>query len=121
MRRAALFVLLAVVSAAFVAPASARAQAAQVIRLGPEQGCELGPTDIPGVPVSIPADCLVVVTPSGNANILVRAELPAGFTLGETFIDEQACGFPGLALGSGHVVATRSGQITAQCHIRATG
>ena len=87
-------------------------------RLGPEEGCQVGPTDIPGVPVTNPAECFVVATPSGNGNVLVRAEIPAGFSLPETFIAELPCFFPGLGPGSGRLVATRSGQITAHCHVR---
>jgi hypothetical protein len=96
---------------------SARADGAVVLRLGPEAGCQFGPTDVPGVPVAIPANCLIVITPSGNANVLVRGQLPTGFTLTDTFTAVQPCGFPGLGLGSGRLVATRSGQITAHCHI----
>ena len=107
-----------VVVAVFASAASA--QGALITRLGPEAGCMVGATDIPGVPVDIPGDCLVVVTPSGNATILVRAQIPAGFALPETFFtSELPCGFPGLAFGRGVLVATRSGQVTAHCHIRA--
>ncbi len=69
-------------------------------------------------PVAIAATCLVVATPSGNGNVLVRAEIRAGFALSETFTVELPCFFPGLGPGSGNVVATRSGQITAHCHVR---
>lgn len=91
-----------------------------MFRLGPEGGCEVGPTDIPGVPVDIPANCLFVVTPSGNAMILVRAQIPAGFALAETFVARDVpCFFPGLGPGSGSLVATPGGQIAAQCLVQA--
>ena len=116
-------VLLLTVAAAALAgvlAGVARADGALVLRLGPEAGCQLGPTDIPGVPVTIPADCLVVATPSGNATILVRARIPAGFELAETYFGADVpCGFPGLGFGGGVVVATRSGQISATCHVQA--
>jgi hypothetical protein len=107
----------AVVVAGLAASAApARAQGALVFRLGSEGGCEVGPTDIPGVPVDIPANCLFVATPSGNALILVRAQIPAGFALSETFVARDVpCFFPDLGPGSGSLVATPAGQITAQC------
>lgn len=116
-----MFVVAVATAAAGLAASAtpARAQGAVVLRLGPEQGCQLGPTDIPGVPVTIPADCLLVATPSGNGNLLVRAEIPAGFALPETFTVRASCFFPGLGPGSGLLVATPSGQITAHCHVRA--
>lgn len=97
----------------------ARAEGAVVFRFGPEAGCQVGPTDIPGVPVEIPAECQVVATPSGNALVLVRGRIPAGFELSETFFSADVpCGFPGLGFGRGVLVATPSGQVTAHCHIR---
>ena len=107
------------VAALSVTPESARAQGAQIIRLGPAEGCQVGPTDIPGVPVSIPANCLIVFTPSGVTNVFVEGELPAGFTLPGTFTDVMTCGLPGAGLGSGRIVVSRSGQIRAHCHIPA--
>ncbi len=120
MRRAVVFLVAVATAVAALAStaAPAGAQGAIVIRLGPEGGCEVGPTDIPGVPVDIPANCLIVITPSGNANVLVRARIPAGFTLSETFTAEQPCFVPGVGAGSGRLVATKSGQITAHCHVR---
>ena len=123
MRRAALVVVCAAASgfaALFMSTEAARAQSAQVIRLGPAEGCEVGPTDIPGVPVSIPADCLIVFTPSGNTNVMVQGELPAGFTLPGAFTDVMQCGLPGAGLGSGRIVVSRSGHIRAHCHIPAS-
>ena len=120
MRRAVLFFLAsaAAVVALGVDAAPAQAQGATVFRLGPEEGCQVGPTDIPGVPVTIPADCFIVATPSGNGTVLLRARVPAGFTVSETFTWQTSCFFPGLGPGTGILVATRSGQITAHCHIR---
>jgi hypothetical protein len=119
MRKRLLFVLaIAAVVAGLVASAAlAGTQGAMVFRIGPEGGCEVGPTDIPGVPVDIPANCLIVATPSGNAMILVRAQIPTGFTLSETFLAQESCFFPGLGFGNGRIVATTGGQITAQCLI----
>ena len=119
MRRAVMFVLATATAFAALAASAAPAQAqgALVFRLGPEEGCQVGPTDIPGVAVTIPAECFVVAAPSGNGNVLVRAQIPAGFALPETFTAELPCFFPGLGPGSGILVATRSGQITAHCHV----
>ena len=108
----------AVLGAAF--PAAASAQGALITRIGPEAGCEIGPTDIPGVALSFPADCLVVATPNGNALVLVRGQIPPGYALAQTFVSADVpCGFPGLGFGTGVLVATTSGQVTAHCHIRA--
>jgi hypothetical protein len=121
MRRALMFGLAtaAVIAGLGVNAAPAQAQGATVFRLGPEEGCQIGPTDIPGVPVTIPADCFIVATPSGNGNVLLRAEIPAGFAVSDTFTLQTSCFFPGLGPGSGILVAARSGPITAHCHIRA--
>lgn len=119
MRKAAQLVLAtAIAVAALASAAPAHAQGAIVLRLGPEEGCQVGPTDIPGVPVTIPADCLIVATPRGNGNLLLRAKVPAGFALSETFTLQASCFIPGVGLGSGILVATRSGEITAHCHVR---
>jgi len=121
MRKRVMFVVAIITAVAGLAAgaAPAGAQGALVFRIGPEGGCEVGPTDIPGVPVDIPANCLIVATPSGNALVLVRAQIPAGFALSETFVAQEPCAFPGLGFGSGRLVATSSGQITAQCLIGA--
>jgi hypothetical protein len=122
MRKPLMFVLATATAVACLAASAAPAQAqgALVFRLGPEGGCEVGPTDIPGVPVDIPANCLFLVTPSGNAMILVRAQIPAGFALSETFVAQDVpCFFPGVGPGSGSLVATTGGQITARCSIQA--
>src|SRR3954454_16315394 len=58
-------------------PSAASAQAV-VLRIGPEGGCQVGPTDIPGVAVTIPADCFVVLAPSGRATVHVRGTIRAG-------------------------------------------
>jgi len=119
--RKALMSVLAIATAVAGLGASApavQAQGALVVRLGPEEGCQVGPTDIPGVPVAIPAECLVVATPSGNGNVLVRAQIPARFALPGAFTAELPCFFPGLGPGSGTLVATLGGQITAHCHVR---
>jgi hypothetical protein len=117
---ASLVVIAACAVLGAASPAAASAQGALIIRFGPEAGCEIGPTDIPGVAVDIPADCLVVATPSGNALVRVRGQIPSGFALTETFVSgEVPCGFPGLGFGRGVLVATTSGQVTAHCHIRA--
>lgn len=88
-----------------------------MLRIGPEGGCEIGPTDIPGVPVSIPAECLVVASPSGHSTVRVRGTVPGGFTLPSTYVATMECFFPGLGLGSGRIVATVSGQVSATCQI----
>jgi hypothetical protein len=111
----ALSALIAVL-AALAVPSTASAQA-MVIRIGPEGGCEVGPTDIPDVPVSIPSTCLVVAAPSGHSTVRVRGTIPAGFELSSTYTAQMSCFFPGLGLGSGRIVATVSGQVSATCQI----
>jgi hypothetical protein len=66
-----------------------------------------------------PSERLIVATPSGNVTVLVRAQIPAGFALSETFLTQEPCFVPGYGLGSGRLVATPGGQITAHCFIRA--
>jgi hypothetical protein len=52
---------------------------------------------------------LIVATPSGNVTVLVRAQIPAGFALSETFLTQEPCFVPGYGLGSGRLVATPAG------------
>jgi hypothetical protein len=117
MRRSsgALAVLIALTVWLFL-PSAASAQAV-VLRIGPEGGCQVGPTDIPGVAVTIPADCFVVLAPGGHATVRVRGTIPAGFTLASTYVAEMSCFFPGIGPGTGRLVATVSGQISATCQI----
>jgi hypothetical protein len=115
-RRSAILAVLAALAACIALPAGASARAL-VLRLGPEDGCEVGPTDIPGVAVDIPATCFVVAAPGGHATVHVRGAIPAGFSLAGTYVAEMPCFFPGLGEGSGRIVATRGGQISATCQI----
>ena len=119
MQRAVMFALATATAVAGLAAsaAPARAQGADVFRLGPEEGCQVGPTDIPGVAVTIPAQCFIVALPGGGGTVLLRAQIPAGFALDETFILQTSCFFPGLGPGSGILVAAKSGEVTAHCHI----
>ena len=55
-----MFVLATATALASLAASAAPARAQAVVsRLEPEEGCQVGPTDIPGVAVTIPADCFV--------------------------------------------------------------
>ncbi len=106
-RVAAVFGAAAALTAA-VAPTSASA-AAFVLTPG-ELDCVFEPGDVPGVDVFFPARCALVTTPSGNTVIVGRGELPAGYTLSETFVGPVPC-----FGGTGRIVATTSGQVTAIC------
>jgi hypothetical protein len=109
--------MLMVVALCALLPSVASA-GALVLRIGPEGGCEVGPTDIPGVAVDIPATCLVVAAPSGHATVRVRATVPQGFAVSQTYVADLPCAFPGLGEGSGVIVATTGGQISATCQIQ---
>jgi|SRR5215213_3263771 len=107
-RRMAIVVGSAAALAVAVAPTPASA-AAFVLTPG-EFECFFEPGDVPGVDVFFPGSCSLVETPSGNVVIVGRGELPAGFTLSETFVGPVPC-----FSGTGRIVATRSGQVTATC------
>jgi hypothetical protein len=107
-RRVAVVVGSAAALAVAVAPTPASA-AAFVLTPG-ELECFFAPGDVPGVDVFFPGRCSLVETPSGNVVIVGRGELPAGFTLSETFVGPVPC-FD----GTGRIVATTSGQVTATC------
>ena len=49
----------------------------------------------------------------GNTVIVGRGELPAGYTLDATFVGSVPC-----FGGTGRIVATKSGQVTATCPSR---
>ena len=91
-----------------VAPTQAPA-AAFVLTPG-ELECSFEPGDVPGVDVYFPGTCSQVVTPSGNTLIVARGDLPAGYTLDKTFVGSVPC-----FGGTGRIVATKSGQVTATC------
>jgi hypothetical protein len=56
-----------------------------------------------------------VVTPSGNANLVCHAELPAGAP--ETITFESVC-FTFGGVTTGHNVVTKSGQVHLTCHFK---
>ena len=76
--------------------------------------CFFDPGDVPGVNVPFPGECTIVITPSGNFQVNAHAQLPAGFSLAETFEGDLPC-----FGGTGHVVATKSGEVNATCHLSA--
>jgi hypothetical protein len=76
--------------------------------------CFFEPGDVPGVDVFFPATfCQAVLTPSGNVEIVAHGLLPAGFSLEETFVGPVPC-----FGGTGMIVATPSGEVTATCQFR---
>lgn len=73
--------------------------------------CSFEPGDVPGVDVFFPADCTIVTTDAGGTTIVGRGTLPEGFALTSTFVGTVPC-----FGGTGRIVATVSGQVTATCH-----
>jgi hypothetical protein len=82
--------------------------------------CNFEPGDVPGVNVFFPADCLSVVTPSGQATIFARGQLPSGYSLVSAFEGSLPCSFFGQTV-LGHVAATPSGVVRATCHFAHVG
>ena len=101
------------VAALAVAVAPTPASAAAFVLTPGELQCFFEPGDVPGVDVFFAGTCSQVVTPSGNTLIVGRGELPAGYTLDETFVGPVPC-----FGGTGRIVATTSGQVTATCHFQ---
>jgi hypothetical protein len=102
----------ALLAMALTAPRPAGAVGAIVIHPDDHVSCQFDPGDVPGVDVAFPAECLLVVTPSGPVQVVARGRLPEGYTLSETFVGSVACGDQ-----VGHVVATPSGEVIATCHV----
>ena len=98
------------VAALAVAVAPTPASAAAFVLTPCELECFFEPGDVPGVDVFFPGTCSLVVTPSGNQVIVGRGELPAGFTLDKAFVGPVPC-----FGGTGRIVATPGGQVTAVC------
>ena len=94
-------------------PMAVAADGAQVTHHSP--GCTFEPGDVPGVNRFFPADCLEVVTPSGQGLVVARGRLPSGFSLSHTFQGTLPCTFFGQTT-TGHIVATTSGNVRATCH-----
>jgi len=105
-----LAVVVGSVAALAVAVAPTPASAAAFVLTPGELQCFFEPGDVPGVDVFFPGTCSLVETPSGNTVIVGRGELPAGYTLDATFVGSVPC-----FGGTGRIVATTSGQVTATC------
>jgi len=110
-RRRLLVALIALLILTLMHPGHASAMA---IVIHPEDipGCTFDPGDVPGVDVSFPAQCTLVFTASGSLVVVARGQLPAGYTLTKTFEGDAPC-----LGGIGHIVATKSGQVTGTCHL----
>lgn len=98
-------------SAALLAMAWAPVSAAAIVLHPDEVGCVFEPGDVPGVDVYFPGKCTIVISASGNTTIVGRGQLPDGYSVPATFIGTLPC-FD----GTGTVVVTTSGQVTATCH-----
>ena len=102
--------LIAPLALMLVIPGRAAAMGATVLH--PEEfPCFFEPGDVPGVNVYFPGQCTLIVTPSGNTQIIAHGQLPAGFSLTETFVGPVPC-----FGGTGQIVATKSGRVNATCH-----
>jgi hypothetical protein len=110
-RRGLLVVLIALLALTLMHPGHASAMAI-VIHPGDIPDCTFEPGDVPGVDVFFPAQCTLVFTSSGSLEVVARGQLPAGFTLAKTFEGDLPC-----FGGTGHIVATKSGQVTATCQL----
>ena len=98
-------------AAAVLALPAAPAAAAAIVVHPDGANCTFEPGDVPGVDVFFPGECTIVTSDSGNVTIVARGELPAGYSLTETFVGPVPC-----FGGTGMIVATTSGQVTATCH-----
>jgi hypothetical protein len=104
-------VVIALLTLALVPPGHASAMA---VVLHPEDAeCFFEPGDVPGVDVFFPGECTLITTPTGTLQVVARGQLPAGYTLSETFEGDVPC-----FGGTGHIVATKSGQVRATCHVQ---
>jgi hypothetical protein len=101
------------VAALSVAVAPTPASGAAFVLTPGELECFFEPGDVPGVDVFFPGRCSQVVTPSGNQVIVGRGQLPAGYTLDKAFVGTVPC-----FEGTGRIVATPGGQVTATCPSR---
>jgi hypothetical protein len=106
-------VLLSMVVGMGTQPMALAAEGAQVTHHLP--GCTFEPGDVPGVNQFFSADCLLVVTPSGEALVVARGQVPPGVSLSHTFQGSLPCTFFGQTV-RGHIVATTSGNVRATCH-----
>ncbi len=110
--RAALVVAsaLAGASASVLMTASPSAAMADVTHRG-EQDCFFEPGDVPGVDVFFPAECTIVVSDSGRTTVVGKGQLPDGFSFDRVVRATIPC-----FGGTGKLVATPSGRVTATCH-----
>ena len=93
----------------------ALAKGADVIKGSPGDGtCFFEPGDVQDVNGEFDAACVLVFAPSGNINIVARGQLPAGHTLDRAVRSDLPC----FEFGSGQVVATPSGRVSATCHFK---
>ena len=83
--------VLGAATALTVAFAPMSASAAAFVLTPGELECFSEPGDVPGVDVFFPGRCSQVTTPSSNTVIIGRRQLPAGYTLSETFVGPVPC------------------------------
>jgi len=79
-----------------------------------DNGCFFEPGDVPGVDVYFPAECTIVSTDSGATTSVAKGPLPGGYSLSSTFVGALPC-----FGGTGRIVATVSGMVSATCHFKA--
>lgn len=105
--------------AAFALVASPLAQpasgAALVVK---DEPCAIDAGDIPGLPALVLDSSRVAILPNGGLVATCQGTLPEGVSLSTTFQGEVRC-FDGVNTYTGHILATRSGQVSVVCRFPA--
>ena len=82
--------------------------------------CGADPGDVPGLPGFDLANTTVVVSANGGLHVTCYGSLPSGLTLPQTFQGDVICrGEEAWSDVTGHIVATRSGQVMLTCRFPA--
>jgi hypothetical protein len=99
------------------APASAAGAVVIIQRGGSDCGLDSG--DIPGVPEFTLANSTVVVAPNGGLVVTCTGSVPEGVTINHTVAGDVACFGDFGTTTEGHLVATRSGNVSIMCRFAA--
>ena len=121
MRKLFVLVLAVVIAGTVVLATSGVASGARAFILKDEAlGCFTDPGDIPGMPGFDLPRGIIVITSSGHVTLVCHGELPPGLSVPETMILPVPCNLgPPFGSTTGHVVVTKSGQVSAHCQLKA--
>lgn len=120
-QRSLRLLVVATLAATLALAASSAASGARAFILKDEAlGCFTEPGDIPGMPGFDLPRGILVITSSGHLTLVCHGQLPPGLSVPETLVLPIPCTLgPPFGTTTGHIVVTKSGQVSAHCQAQA--